>query len=159
MRQSPTLVTIGILGVLSLGACTDPSPQAGMMPTTDPNTPAVTEPTEEDPNVPNCELQPWETDFAPFAANSRAPVLPPAGTEPTAEPQQFHFTITENQFDACADLSWITLTGSITDPDDPDSDPEERANSSAVVFFHRNQLITDPPPVQVAANQIGRAHV
>lgn len=152
MRQSPTLATIGVLGVLTLGACANPLPEAGMMPTTEQDAPAGAEQPEYDPNLPNCELQPWETDFAPFAANSRAPVLPPEGAEPTEEPPQFYFTITENQFDACADLSWITLTGSTTDPDDPAPDPAARDSSSAVVFFHRNQLITDPLPVQVAAN-------
>jgi len=55
---------------------------------------------------------------------------------------QFYFTIQDNHFDPCADLSWVTLQGVEQDPAHYDPMAMESAQRT-LIFFHRDQLITD----------------
>jgi len=55
---------------------------------------------------------------------------------------QFYFTVQDNHFDPCVDLSWVTLQGVEQDPAHYDPMAMESAQRT-LIFFHRDQLITD----------------
>lgn len=80
------------------------------------------------------------TAFGAHTATSRIPVADDPDTF-------FNFEIAESHFDPCAELSWIVLSGSLEDQTGQggtDTSPGE-----AVVFFHGDELITDPLPVMM----------
>lgn len=58
----------------------------------------------------------------------------------------FNFEIVDNHFDPCRPLSWVTLSGANGDRSQPEGGPATVAE--AVVFFHHDAPVTDPPPVQ-----------
>ncbi|AGF71214.1 LppP/LprE family lipoprotein [Corynebacterium halotolerans] len=58
----------------------------------------------------------------------------------------FNFEIVDNRFDPCLPLSWVTLSGTNGDRSQPEGGPATIAE--AVVFFHHDTPVTDPPPVQ-----------
>lgn len=98
-----------------------------------------------------CELDLASTAFGPYTALNQIPTIAAEGAEHNEQfwsgYPMFQFTIEDNQFDPCAELSWIRLSGTTLA-----DGSEARDASGAVVFFHRDQLLTDPLPVQVAAN-------
>lgn len=109
-----------------------------------------TNPTESSaPAVCDPTLDLASTSFGPYTALNQIPTVPPAGKEsPSGFWSGFPLflaTIADNSFDPCAELSWVTLSGSTR------NDPES-ADSAAILLFHRDQLLTEPLPVQVAAN-------
>lgn len=58
----------------------------------------------------------------------------------------FHNRVSDNQFDPCLPLSWITLHGALGDSGGPAGTGSSVGD--AVVFFHFDEVITDPlPPV------------
>lgn len=77
------------------------------------------------------------TAFGPHTALNRIPVAGDPGTF-------YSFTISDNQFNPCADLSWIVLDGSLGNADGAGG--TGASIGETVVFFHGNQLITDPLP-------------
>lgn len=102
------------------------------------------------PNA-GCDFDLASTAFGPYTALNQIPTISAEGTEPTdqfwAGYPLYQFTIADNQFDPCADLSWIRLSGTTL------ANGSEPADASgAVVIFHRDRMLTDPLPVQVAAN-------
>lgn len=126
----------GLAGVLALVAC------AG-----DPATP------EDRPggvgSPPGCdpELDLAETAFGPYSALNQIPVTPPEGEAGEGgfwrEFPSFQINHIDNHFDPCAELSWIVLSGAT------DQDPAG-TESTALLLFHRDQLLRDPLPIQVS---------
>lgn len=147
MRRHTPVASLGMVAALlslTLVAC---SAGQGSDPTaTDPDATTATPAPDA-----GCELDLASTAFGPYTALNQIPTIAAEGTEPNdqfwAGYPLYQFTIEDNQFDPCAELSWVQLSGTTF------SDGSEPADASdAVVFFHRDQLLTDPLPVQVAAN-------
>ena len=75
-----------------------------------------------------------ETAFGLWATAKKIPIQ--------GSSHQFYFTIQDNHFDPCADLSWVSLQGVEQDPAHYDPMAMESAQRT-LIFFHRDQLITD----------------
>ncbi|MGD7002308.1 LppP/LprE family lipoprotein [Corynebacterium halotolerans] len=114
----------------ALGAATAPMPSSAATPTVPP---AADE---------GCALTDTGVDataFGPHAAVGRV--------QTAADPEAFYtFSIAEDQFNPCADLSWVVLEGSL---DGTAGRGGADTSREAVVFFHRDQLITEPLPFLV----------
>lgn len=59
----------------------------------------------------------------------------------------FHFTVADNQFDPCKPLSWVVLEGENSDVNGQQGGTGSSA-AQAVVFFHYDQMITEPASMQ-----------
>lgn len=78
-----------------------------------------------------------DTAFAPYTAAHRVPV--------TGDGDTFYsFDVADNRFDPCAELSWLVLTGSLTNAGGTGG--TGGLLGDAVVFFNGDQLITEPQP-------------
>ncbi|MGP6173995.1 LppP/LprE family lipoprotein [Corynebacterium sp. A21] len=126
-------VLAGGVCLFALTACTSDAPESSAPETCDPT------------------LDLASTAFGPYTALNQIPTIPPGGEEGPhgfwSGYPLFLATVEDNSFDPCADLSWVTLSGSTQDDLD-------HADSAAVLLFHRDQLLTDPLPIQVAANPL-----
>lgn len=78
-----------------------------------------------------------------FGAHTVANRIPVADDPDTV----FSFDIAESHFDPCTELSWIVLSGSLGDQ--ADQDGTEASPGESVVFFHGDELITDPLPIMM----------
>lgn len=68
---------------------------------------------------------------------------PTAGEIPMSTGDPFRFHIAEDNFDACRNISWLTLRD---------------GTSAAVLLFDNGVLLTDPAPVQMAASPTVERH-
>jgi hypothetical protein len=109
-----------------------PDPHPGPATTFEINAPPVT-----------CENQTMDLTSTAFGAWLGAQIIP------TDQPgTSFYFTVKDNQFNPCAELSWVTLEG----PNGNRSQDSGTGDNSVdtVVFFTRGELIRDPAPIQFA---------
>lgn len=151
------LVPVGFAAVITLGAtsCSSGSTETGISATLgtiaagetdnetgtpDPNPgPATTFEINEPPLT--CENQTMDLMSTAFGAWLGSQIVP------TNQPNtSYYFTIKDNQFNPCAELSWVTLEG-------PNGnlahDPGNGNNFvDTVVFFNGENLIRDPAPLQ-----------
>lgn len=142
----------------SPGANPDPTrpeiPPAGSPTSTrDPDSPA--RPVAECEN-PQAEL--LNTGLGAHTALNRIPVTFDENTF-------FSFTLSDNRFDPCAELSWAVLDGNLTDREGLGG--TGGSIGATTVFFHQDQLITEPLPFlmktveeveRVADNQLRVTH-
>lgn len=69
----------------------------------------------------------------------------------TSEDTAFHFSVEENMFDACQDLSWVVIdgmNGSLSEPAGTGA-----SHNQAVVLFRGKDLVTDPLPMTMSRVQ------
>lgn len=154
MRHRVTVSALGVLAALTLAACGGGAPAPAPDNET---TPPVT--SAEAGTAPaaraGCDLDLASTAFGPYTALNQIPTI---NADDGNEDEfwrgypMYRFSIAENHFDPCTDLSWIRLSGTTRD-DIATADLEHASGvSNAVVLFHRDELLTDPLPVEVAAN-------
>lgn len=154
-----TLFTVIAAGLLSACSGTAEAPVPGSHDdvTGEPGVPGTSQPAPND----GCDLDLASTAFGPYTALRQIPTINANGGAPEeqfwAGYPLYRFTIADNSFDPCADLSWIRLAGT-TESDTPAEDVGAApGTSNAIVLFHRDKLITAPLPVPMAENvQVSR---
>lgn len=144
-----TKIALPLLAALSLGACTSPGPDKVTVLTTVTETAAAAPQSEpEECANPDARIE----DTALFTSSQTVPFH---GTDLIGVPTDFSGFLflfspdnMRNNFDPCLPLSWAVLHGS---NGDAERGPAGTGSSIAdvVVFFHYDELITDPAPSEI----------
>lgn len=109
--------------------------------------PAAGDTTPPEPHCAEAQLDLAETSFGRYTPTHLLPVQD--------SDVSLYFHITDNQFDPCLPLSWITISATMADGNRPHTpDGHDR---QAVIFFHYADTVTDPaPPLVHEVNEVVR---
>lgn len=179
-RHRPLFGVAGLLGTVLLVGCSGPlapteapveaevaeAPDTVPSPTRPDTSPASNpEPTREPagPTRPPTECENPRADLLSTGLGTHTALnrIPVTFDEDTF----FSFTLSDNRFDPCAELSWAVLDGNLTDREGLGG--TGGSIGATTVFFHHDQLITEPLPFlmktveeveRVADNQLRVTH-
>ena len=136
-RTLATLTTV--LAAFTVAACgsnTEPRPSGEFWTST---SASGTGSCEEPGNSHRTDTDLSETDFGVHAAIGRVKTTTPDTV--------FHFSVSENMFDACRDLSWIVLDGMNGDMARPAG--TGASSNQVLVLFRQGELVIDPLPFEI----------